>query len=165
MGIVSAVATAFLFWLIYFKAKASEHETWVDQLPWLNAIFNTSAAICLVRGFVAVKAKQISKHRQAMLAAFAFSTLFLLSYIGYHSMHAESKFPGQGWVRPLYFFILISHVSLSMVSLPLVLSALVLGLKGRYVLHRKIARWTFPIWLYVSVTGVLVVLFLKAYGA
>ena len=162
---VSAAAIAFLFWLIYFKGKAAGHSPWVDQLPWLNALFNGCSAVCLVAGYRLIKQGKRAQHRLAMLSAFGFSTLFLLSYIAYHAMHAESHFPGQGWVRPLYFLILISHISLSVVSLPLVLSSLLLGLMGRFAPHKRLARWTFPIWLYVSVTGVAIVLFLKAYGA
>ena len=163
--IVSALAIAFLFWLIYFKGKVMGHAAWVDSLPWLNATFNSCAALCLVRGYLQIKAGQIDSHRRSMLGAFTFSTLFLLSYVAYHALHEESRFPGQGLVRPIYFFILISHICLSVVSLPMVLSSLFLGLTRRFEVHKKVARWTFPLWLYISVTGVLIVLFLKAYGA
>ena len=164
VGLISAIAVAFLVWLIYFKSKAATHAAWLDALPWLNGFFNACAFLCLMRGYRAVKQKQIAKHRQSMLAALAFSTLFLLSYVTYHAFHAESHFLGQGWIRPVYFLILVSHVSLSMLSLPLVLSTLFLACTARIAAHRKIARWTFPLWSYVSITGVLIVVFLKGYG-
>ena len=100
-----------------------------------------------------------------MLGATAFSALFLVSYVIYHFFHGDTKFPGQGWIRPTYFFILISHIGLSMVALPLILSALWYALRGKFQIHRRIARWTFPIWLYVSVTGVVVYVLLNRYTA
>jgi putative membrane protein len=99
-----------------------------------------------------------------MIAALAASTLFLVCYIVYHSVHGDTRFQGQGAIRPLYFFILISHVTLSGVALPLIFSSFYFALSGRIGQHRKVARYTFPVWLYVSTTGVLVFLLLRAYG-
>jgi putative membrane protein len=98
-----------------------------------------------------------------MLSATAFSALFLVSYITYHYFHGDTKFPAHGWIRPVYFFILITHISLSMVALPLILGTLWWALRSEFRFHKKIARWTFPIWLYVSVTGVIVYFVLRAY--
>ncbi len=100
-----------------------------------------------------------------MLTATVFSALFLVSYITYHFFHGDTHFPAHGWIRAVYFFILISHIGLSMVALPLILGTLWYALRNQFRFHRRIARWTFPIWLYVSVTGVIVYFFLKAYTA
>jgi putative membrane protein len=100
-----------------------------------------------------------------MLTATVFSALFLTSYIVYHSFHGDTPFPGHGWIRPVYFFILITHIGLSMVALPLILAALWYALRNEFPFHRRVARWTFPIWLYVSVTGVIVYFFLKHFTA
>ena len=97
-----------------------------------------------------------------MITAFAFSTLFLVSYIGNYALHGESHYPGHSLIRVVYLTILVSHVLLSMVALPLVLITFFLSLTGRIPIHRKVARWTFPIWLYVSVTGVIVYAMLAA---
>jgi putative membrane protein len=100
-----------------------------------------------------------------MLSALASSGVFLVSYVTYHAYHGDSTFLGQGAVRPIYFAILISHILLSVVALPLVLSTVYLSLSGRFAVHRRLARWTFPIWLYVSVTGVVVFAMLQVFGS
>src|ERR1700736_5080985 len=100
-----------------------------------------------------------------MLTATVFSALFLVSYVTYHFFHGDTKFQGHGWIRPAYFLILISHIGLSMVALPLILGALWFGLRSQFQFHRRIARWTFPIWLYVSVTGVIVYVLLQYFAA
>lgn len=157
---LSAVIAAFLIWLIYFKGKVSAPD-WVSALPAANASFNSLSALCLILGYVNIRRGNRTVHKRFMLTATLFSALFLISYITYHYFHGDTLFPGHGWVRPLYFFILISHIGLSMVALPLILGALWFGLGSQFGTHRKIARWTFPIWLYVSVTGVVVYFFLK----
>jgi putative membrane protein len=98
-----------------------------------------------------------------MLRALLASAAFLVSYVLYHSVHGDSKFAGHGGVRPVYFFILITHVGLSAVALPLILSSFFLSLSGRYAAHKRLSRYTLPIWLYVSVTGVLVFVFLTSF--
>ncbi|MBV8864143.1 MAG: DUF420 domain-containing protein, partial [Acidobacteriaceae bacterium] len=102
-------------------------------------------------------------HMRFMISAITFSALFLLSYITFHYFHGDTHFPGRGWIRPTYFFILITHISLSMVALPLILGTLWYALRSQFRVHRRIARWTFPVWLYVSVTGVVVYFVLRAY--
>lgn len=162
IGLVSAAACVFLFWLIYFCPKAAGVPTWIETLPYCNAAFNGLAACCLAVGYRMVRQKRILEHRNWMLAAFGCSVIFLASYVTYHAFHAENRFSGLGPIRWAYFFILISHIGLSVVSLPLVLTTLWLGLSDRVSIHRKVAKWTFPIWTYVSLTGVLIVIFLKA---
>jgi putative membrane protein len=161
---LSAVIAAFLIWLIYFKGKVAAPE-WVAALPAANATFNSLSALCLVLGYVNIRRGQRATHKRFMLTATFFSALFLISYITYHFFHGDTLFPGTGWIRPLYFFILITHIGLSMIALPLILGALWFGLRSQFSVHRRIARWTFPIWLYVSVTGVVVYAILRSYTA
>jgi len=162
---VSVAAALFLFWLVYFHPPADANGTELLFLPALNAVLNSLASVALVIGFLKIKVGKVEAHRAAMLAAFFFSSLFLVSYILNHHLHGDAKFAGQGGIRPVYFFILISHIFLSIVALPMVLITFFLSLSGRFPAHRKLARWTFPIWLYVSVTGVIVFAFLKAYNS
>jgi putative membrane protein len=157
---LSAAIAAALIWLIYFKGKVTAPD-WVGMLPAANATFNSLSALCLVMGYINIRRGNRVVHKRFMLTATAFSALFLISYITYHFFHGDTLFPGHGWIRPVYFFILISHIGLSMAALPLILGALWYGLRSEYRSHRAIARWTFPIWLYVSVTGVVVYFFLK----
>lgn len=128
----------------------------VEDLPAVNATLNGVAGILLIAGYLLIRAKRIQLHRRVMIAAFVTSSLFLVSYLTYHAQVGSVRFTRQGLVRPLYFTILITHVTLAAATLPLAIITLTRGLKGRYPKHRAIARWTLPIWLYVSVTGVLV---------
>ncbi len=128
----------------------------VHDLPALNASLNALSGLLLLLGYTLIRTQHIEQHRWCMLAAFATSTLFLVSYLIYHAQVGSVPFAREGFVRPLYFTILITHVVLAAAVLPLALVTLSRGLKSRFAQHRKIARWTLPIWLYVSVTGVLV---------
>jgi putative membrane protein len=132
----------------------------VSQLPHLNALLNTTSAILLITGYRFIRKGRIAAHRNCQVSAVITSTLFLISYVTYHFYHGDTRFLGQGIVRPIYFAILISHVCLAIVILPLVLITLLRALRGDFLRHRRIARWTLPIWLYVSVTGVIVYLML-----
>ena len=125
-------------------------------LPAVNASLNALSGVFLLAGFVLIRRRRIAAHRNAMLGAFASSTLFLMSYLFYH-WHAGSRpFGGQGAIRYVYFAVLISHIILAAAILPMAITTLSRGLRGRYVEHKRIARWTFPTWMYVSVTGVIV---------
>ena len=128
----------------------------VHDLPAVNATLNALSGVLLLAGYLLIRRRRIEQHRKAMLAAFATSTLFLICYVVYHAQVGSVRFERQGFVRPLYFTILITHVTLAAAVPPLALITLTRGLKGRFTQHRRIARWTFPIWMYVSVTGVLV---------
>ena len=132
----------------------------IYTLPLLNAILNTATALILVRGHRAIRNGKTLLHRNSMIAAFITSSLFLISYVVYHSIHGSQHFEGQGVVRPVYFGILITHTIAAVMVVPLVLVTLRRGLKSRYIQHKAIAKWTYPIWLYVSVTGVVVYLML-----
>lgn len=124
----------------------------------LNAILNSLAAILLIAGFAFIRRRRVRAHRACMLAALAVSTLFLTSYVIYHYEVGDVHFQGHGWIRTIYFAILISHITLAAVIVPLVLITATRALRGNFAKHRKIARWTWPIWMYVSVTGVVVYL-------
>ena len=128
----------------------------VHDLPAVNASLNATSGVLLLIGYMLIRARRIAAHRAVMIAAFAASVLFLVCYVVYHAQVGSVPFPRYGFVRPLYFTILITHVLLAFTVPPLAIVTLTRGLKGRYPQHRRIARWTFPIWLYVSVTGVLV---------
>jgi uncharacterized membrane protein YozB (DUF420 family) len=128
----------------------------VHQLPAINATLNGISGILLIVGYRLMRARRIDWHRRVMLAAFATSSLFLVCYVAYHAQVGSVRFTRGGFVRPLYFTILITHVTLAATVLPLAILTLSRGLAARYPQHRRIARWTFPVWLYVSVTGVLV---------
>lgn len=128
----------------------------ISDLPTLNAILNSISAILLTIGFAFIKQKNREAHRRCMIGAFTTSTLFLVSYLVYHSKVGSVGFQGQGAIRPVYFTILLTHTVLAMVIVPLVFVTFARALKGNFDRHRRIARWTLPIWLYVSVTGVVV---------
>jgi putative membrane protein len=159
----SVAALALLVVVIYGHGQMAGAPAWVGQLPAVNAFLNGTSAVFLVLAWRAVRRRDLALHARHMLSALAASTLFLVSYIVYHSVHGSTLFPGQGAIRPVYFFILISHIVLSAVTLPLVFGSFFFSLAGRFPSHRKVARFALPIWLYVSVTGVLVFAILRAY--
>jgi len=128
----------------------------VHDLPAVNATLNAISAVLLIVAYVLILNRRIDAHRRVMIAAFTTSSLFLICYVIYHVQVGSVRFPRQGFVRPLYFGILITHVALAATVPPLAIITLSRGLKARFDRHRAIARWTLPIWLYVSVTGVLV---------
>ena len=126
------------------------------QLPTLNAALNAMSAALLILGFLCIRAKKITAHLGCMISAFVTSTLFLTSYLIYHAQVGSVRFRGTGWTRPVYFSILLSHTVLAAVIVPMVLRTIFLASRKRFGEHRAIARWTLPLWLYVSVTGVVV---------
>ena len=128
----------------------------IADLPAVNATLNALATVLLVSGWVLISQGKVEQHRRCMLAAFATSALFLASYLVYHFNVGSVAFTGQGSLRILYFTILISHIILAIVILPMVLITLVRALRTQFDAHRRIARWTLPLWLYVSITGVIV---------
>ncbi len=137
----------------------------ITDLPALNATLNAVSAMFLILGYFFIRTKQVNRHRAAMLAAFSTSILFLVSYLVYHYHVGSKPFPGQGWIRGFYFAILISHVVLAAVIGPLAIATLTLAWKERFQTHRRLARWTLPLWLYVSLTGIVVYLMIyQIYG-
>ncbi|MES2200962.1 MAG: DUF420 domain-containing protein [candidate division FCPU426 bacterium] len=164
IGCVSLGVLAFLYWLLYVHVPVgTAAPAWVTSLPALNACLNASSAVCLLCGFYFILKGDRVVHRRFMLSALGFTAVFLVSYISYHHFMGSTKFGGQGWIRPLYFTVLISHIFLSAVVLPLSLIILFFALTARFATHKKIARVTFPIWLYVSVSGVAVYFLLNPY--
>jgi putative membrane protein len=161
---VSAAALLLLVGVIYGHGRATDAPAWVSYMPAVNATLNGTSAVFLVLAYRAIRRRDIQTHVRRVLVSLAASALFLVSYIVYHSVHGDTPFGGHGLVRPVYFFVLISHVVLSAVALPLVFLALFFSLSGRFPRHKSIARYTFPIWLYVSVTGVVVFAMLRLFG-
>lgn len=132
----------------------------IADLPALNAVLNGTAAALLVAGYLLIRRGRIAQHKRCMLAALATSAVFLVSYVIYHANTGSRPFPGQGLIRVVYFGILITHVVLAATILPLALTTAARGLLAQYDRHVRIARWTLPIWLYVSITGVVIYLML-----
>jgi len=134
--------------------------------PALNASLNGASAILITTGRALIRRQKVRLHRACMITAVVTSSLFLVSYLYYHAHVGSVHFPGQGWIRPVYFAILISHTLLAALVVPMILFSLSYGLRGRFDRHRRIARCTYPVWLYVSVTGVVVYIMLyQIYGA
>jgi len=132
-------------------------------LPPVHAVLNTLVTVSLVAAVIAVKAGRIGLHRSCILVAMGLSALFLLCYVAYHFTTEETRFGGEGWVRTVYFLLLITHIVLAGVSLPAILFTFLTGWTGRFSTHRRLARWVFPVWLYVAVTGPICYLMLKPY--
>ena len=128
----------------------------ISDLPTLNATLNSISGILLIIGYVQIRQRKITAHQKSMLAAFGVSVLFLISYVIYHYNAGSKPFTKQGWIRPVYFTILISHIILAFVIVPLALRTLYLAWRERFEKHRRIAKITLPIWLYVSITGVII---------
>lgn len=165
IGLLSFCVLSFLFWLIYFKTESDlGNSFWINKLPALNAILNSITAIFLIAGRVAIKLNRVDLHKRLMISASVSSVFFLVSYVTYHNYHGDTKFLAEGIIRPIYFAILISHILLSMVQVPLILGTLYLARVKNFILHRKLARITFPIWLYVSVTGVCIFFILNFFN-
>ncbi len=134
-------------------------------MPLMNAALNATSATLIVLGYVSIKRKRREAHKRFMISAFATSTLFLVGYLVYHAVHGETHYPGDGPIRTFYRAMLASHVVLSAVALPLTLVAFFYAFRGSFQKHRKIVKFALPIWLYVSVTGVLIYVMLRAAGA
>ncbi len=160
--VVSAIATLFLFWLIYVHPAADTTATHYTFLPNLNALLNGLSALALLIGFYFIKHRRIAAHRASMMTAFVFSSLFLVSYIANHALHGDTRYPVHDTIYHIYIPLLISHIILAIVALPIVLITFYLSLSGRIPAHRRLARITFPLWLYVSITGVIVRIMLVA---
>jgi putative membrane protein len=160
---ISVAATVFLFWLIYIHPAAASNSQYAF-LPALNALLNGLSAVALLIGYSFIKARRIAAHRAAMITAFGFSTLFLVSYILHHALHGDVRYPAHADFRSIYLALLASHIILAIVALPLILVTFFFSLSGRIPQHRKVARWTFPLWLYVSITGVVTWAMLRLAG-
>ena len=156
---ISVLASAFICWLVYIHPPADAAGASFNFLPGLNAVLNACCAICLLVGFRFIRRGLVEQHRNSMFAAFIFSTAFLVCYLTTYFLHGETRLPiahtGALWYT--YAIVLFAtHIPLAIVALPMILITFFLSLTGRFPQHRRIARWTFPIWLYVSVSGVFV---------
>jgi putative membrane protein len=156
--IVSAAASALICYLVYFHAPLDVAGTQLRFLPLVNAILNALATVALVTGYREIRERRILHHRASMFAAFFFSSIFLVSYLVNFTLHGETRFNRFNHWWPFYWKLLASHIVLSVVALPMILITFFLSLTGRFPAHKRLARWTFPIWLYVSITGVVVYL-------
>ncbi|HET7342413.1 MAG TPA: DUF420 domain-containing protein [Methylomirabilota bacterium] len=156
IGAVSLAVVLVVGMLLLGHAPGGGGRADVAALPALNALLNGASAVLLTAGWLFIRRRQIVAHRACMLAAFCVSVLFLGSYVVYHALAGSRPFTGQGWARGVYFPLLISHVVLAAVMVPFVLTTLYRALGGQFARHARLARRTLPVWLYVSVTGVLV---------
>lgn len=159
--IASVAAIALLFWLIYGIESSTATAETLSFLPATNAFFNAVSACALLTGIYHIKRDNKVAHGFSMATALCASTLFLIGYMVHHALHGDTRFIATGMIRPIYFFILISHILLSVIVLPMVLLTFYFAAAKKWNAHRAIARWTWPSWLYVSVTGVLVFIFLR----
>ena len=165
-GIVaaSAAASGFLAWLVYFHAPIDVAGTHLTFLPALNAVLNTCCTVALLFGLSYIRRRAITAHRNSMFTAFLFSSLFLASYITNHALHGDARFPGGGAARFIYLWVLLMpHILVSVVALTIIIVTFFLSLSGRFAADRRLARYTYPLWLYVSVSGVVVYAMLAAY--
>lgn len=143
--------------------KADHVPDFVKYLPTLNAIINGTCSVLLIASYYFIRKKDIQTHKKLNIATFILSSIFLLSYVTFHSFGIETRFPADNPIRPYYLFILITHIILAAFVLPLVLFSFYYGLTGKVAAHRKLTRFSFPIWLYVTVTGVIVYLMISPY--
>ena len=154
--VVSALASALICYLVYFHAPSDVSGTHLRSLPFLNAVLNGLSTIALLLGFLFISERKLLLHRNAMFSAFFFSSIFLVSYLTNFTLHGETHFNRLSPWWPFYWKLLASHILLSIIALPMILITFFLSLTGRFPAHARLARYTFPIWLYVSVTGVIV---------
>lgn len=162
---VSATASGFLFWILYFRPQPAGSDDVLPFLPGLNCLLNGASACCLMGGLRSIRRGNRATHMRWMIAAFVCSSVFLVGYVLHHHLHGDTKFPVDHGLRSFYLVILVTHVVLSVVALPMIFMTFFASLSGRLAFHRRIARITFPIWLYVSVSGVAVFVLLKWAGA
>jgi putative membrane protein len=157
IGVLSLAVVLVVGYLVVGRRPESDGPPGVAaSLPLVNACLNATSAALLTAGYVFIRRRRVTAHKACMVSALLVSTLFLVSYVTYHSLAGSRPFGGQGWIRAVYFPLLVSHIILAAAIVPLALVTVYRALQGSFARHRRIARWTLPIWLYVSVTGVLV---------
>ena len=161
-GVVSAVALAFIAYILVLREGSGLGGADLSFLPAVNASLNATSALLLGFGWVAIRRRAVRLHKRLMVAAFAASAVFLVSYLVYHYAHGDTKYQGEGWLRAVYFAILISHILLSMAVVPMALTAFYFAGRREFQRHRRLTRIALPIWLYVSVTGVVIYFMLRA---
>jgi putative membrane protein len=161
-ALATAAVMTFLVWLIYFNRGTHSATANSSTLPAINAVLNGSSAILIAAALAAVKRRRYRIHAGLMIAALGTSACFLCSYIYYHLHHGDTRFLGTGWIRPVYFTVLVSHIALSMIAFPMIVTSMFLAVTRRFPTHRRVSRYTWAAWMYVSVTGVAVYFLLHA---
>jgi putative membrane protein len=164
-AVVSVLALSFIAYILVLREGDTLGGVDLRFLPGVNACLNALSSVLLVAGWVAIRRRAVRVHKRLMVAAFAASAVFLVSYLVYHWVHGDTKFQGQGWLRAVYFAVLISHIVLSMFVVPMALSAFYFAWRREFQRHRRLTRIALPIWLYVSVTGVVIYFMLRGAGA
>lgn len=162
--IVAASASIFLFlvWMLYFKERGEISGADLDFMPALNAGLNAGSTAFLISGFLAIRSRRIKLHITCMISAMVLSACFLVGYLIYHNLHGDTPYPGAGLMRYVYFSVLISHIALTTVALPLIITTFFLAFTRRFDVHKRVAKFAFPVWLYVSITGVVIFFLLRA---
>jgi len=161
--VIAVIVPVFVAFLLFMPSKIDVASDWVYFLPHLNAVINSAATVALIAGVIFIKKGNIAYHRAAMTAAFGLGAIFLVSYVVYHATAESTTFGGEGWVRPVYYFILITHIIFAAVALFPILLAYYYGYTDQRAKHKKVVKFAFPIWLYVTVTGVIVYLMISPY--
>jgi putative membrane protein len=164
-GVVSVIALSFIAYILVLREGGGLGDVDLRFLPAVNASLNATSAVLLAVGWVAIRRRAVRLHKRLMVSAFAASTVFLVCYLVYHYAHGDTKYQGDGWLRVVYFAVLISHVLLSMLVVPMALSAFYFAWRRQFDRHRRLTRFALPIWLYVSVTGVVIYWMLRASSA
>ncbi len=160
IGLVSFLVVLAVAFLLLGRQVQLERDYDLSGLPALNAFLNGTSALLLTVGYLFIRQRKVTRHKICMVTAFGVSCLFLVLYVIYHYQVGSTPFSGQGWIRPLYFTLLVTHIFLAALIVPLALTTIYRGLNAQFGKHVRIARWTLPIWLYVSVSGVVVYLML-----
>jgi putative membrane protein len=159
-AVVSTTAVGFIGWLLLVREGGGVHAD-LSFMPGVNAALNATSATLLLLGFAAIRRGRREVHKRLMVSAFAASAVFLVGYILYHYAHGDTQYQGVGAIRTVYFTILITHVLLSIAMLPMILTTFYFASRERFSSHKRLARWTLPVWLYVSVTGVVIYFMLR----
>ncbi|MBT5856525.1 DUF420 domain-containing protein [bacterium] len=157
-GLLSIVICLFLAWLTYWAPAATTIPNWMQAIPKFNAAMNGISLLFMLRGISAILKKDIVTHKRSMFSALISSTFFVVGYVLYNTYVGHTPYAGEGLLRLIYFVILISHIALTVVALPMILMTVFLGLKDDRPTHKRLARYTFPIWAYISITGILIYL-------
>lgn len=161
--VISVIVPVLVAVLLFMPSKLDVSTEWVYFLPHLNAVINTAATIALIMGLIFIKQKNIALHRVSMTSAFGLGAIFLVSYVIYHAAAESTTYGGEGFIKSVYYFILITHIILAAVALFPILLAYYYGYTDQRQKHKKVVKYAFPIWLYVTVTGVLVYLMISPY--
>ncbi len=163
VALISVILLGVVAFLFYFRSSGVTASVRVYRLPMINAGLNTLTALLLILGYRAIRARRVRHHQLLMISALVSSGLFLIIYLIFHASASPTSYGGQGILRPVYYFLLVSHIALAALITPLALTTIILAFRQNFTAHRKIARITLPLWLYVSISGLLVYLLIRPY--